>query len=236
MTNLQVLIHQFHWAFRHPTFKTDEIIKSTRGNHILPAVPNEALLADAQIAGLRLKLLREEIAEGHAGYRDLGDDTKDSTAAFVELVDAIGDVLVLALGTGCVYHLVLDTPSYDISETVTKLIEERRHNGSQVIFRLLDEEVNNLEQTLYMTVGAPKKVLLFASAISRSLQNIVNWCFAHASLNNYCLESILREIHRSNMSKLGANGKPIYREDGKILKGENYSPPDILGVLNAAFS
>lgn len=42
---------------------------------------------------------------------------------------------------------------------------------------------------------------------------------------------VLAEIFRSNMSKLGADGKPIYRDDGKVLKGPNYSPPDILGEL-----
>lgn len=39
------------------------------------------------------------------------------------------------------------------------------------------------------------------------------------------------EVHRSNMSKLGENGKPIVRPDGKILKGPNYSPPDLKTVL-----
>jgi predicted HAD superfamily Cof-like phosphohydrolase len=35
------------------------------------------------------------------------------------------------------------------------------------------------------------------------------------------------EVHRSNMSKLDENGKPIYREDGKILKSIKYSPPQL---------
>ena len=39
--------------------------------------------------------------------------------------------------------------------------------------------------------------------------------------------AVLNEIYRSNMSKLGADGKPIYREDGKLLKGPNFSPPDL---------
>lgn len=42
---------------------------------------------------------------------------------------------------------------------------------------------------------------------------------------------VLREIHRSNMSKLGADGQPVRREDGKILKGPNYTKPDIRKVL-----
>ena len=41
------------------------------------------------------------------------------------------------------------------------------------------------------------------------------------------IENIFEEIQRSNMSKLGSDGKPIYREDGKILKGPNYFKPDI---------
>jgi predicted HAD superfamily Cof-like phosphohydrolase len=44
-------------------------------------------------------------------------------------------------------------------------------------------------------------------------------------------EAILSEIHRSNMSKLGEDGKPVKREDGKILKGPNYSKPNIATIL-----
>ncbi|GAB5557475.1 MAG: nucleoside triphosphate pyrophosphohydrolase family protein [Schleiferiaceae bacterium] len=45
------------------------------------------------------------------------------------------------------------------------------------------------------------------------------------------IEEIFEEIQRSNMSKLGADGKPIYREDGKVLKGPNYFKPNIAGIL-----
>lgn len=40
-------------------------------------------------------------------------------------------------------------------------------------------------------------------------------------------EKCFDEVHRSNMSKLGSDGKPVYREDGKVLKGPNYSPADL---------
>jgi predicted HAD superfamily Cof-like phosphohydrolase len=46
------------------------------------------------------------------------------------------------------------------------------------------------------------------------------------------IEPIFEEIHASNMSKLGTDGKPIYREDGKILKGENYFRPNLKQFLN----
>ncbi|MDX9698627.1 MAG: hypothetical protein RBT55_03555 [Rhodocyclaceae bacterium] len=46
-------------------------------------------------------------------------------------------------------------------------------------------------------------------------------------------EPVLTEIHRANMSKLGADGLPVYREDGKVMKGPNYTPPDVAAVLAA---
>ena len=45
------------------------------------------------------------------------------------------------------------------------------------------------------------------------------------------LEQALRRVHKSNMSKLGADGKPIYRKDGKVLKGPNYQPPDLSDLV-----
>ena len=42
---------------------------------------------------------------------------------------------------------------------------------------------------------------------------------------------IFNEIQRSNMSKLDKNGKPIFREDGKVLKGENYFKPNLKAII-----
>ena len=46
------------------------------------------------------------------------------------------------------------------------------------------------------------------------------------------LELVFEEIQRSNMSKLGADQKPIYREDGKIMKGPKYFKPDIKSIID----
>jgi len=45
------------------------------------------------------------------------------------------------------------------------------------------------------------------------------------------IDEVFEEVQSSNMSKLGGDGKPIYREDGKVLKGPNFRPPEIEGVL-----
>jgi predicted HAD superfamily Cof-like phosphohydrolase len=46
------------------------------------------------------------------------------------------------------------------------------------------------------------------------------------------IDEVFEEIQRSNMSKLGADGKPIYREDGKVMKGPNYFKPNIAEILD----
>lgn len=45
------------------------------------------------------------------------------------------------------------------------------------------------------------------------------------------LDACFAEVHRSNMSKLGKDGKPIVREDGKILKGPDFTPPDLRRII-----
>ena len=45
------------------------------------------------------------------------------------------------------------------------------------------------------------------------------------------LDACFKEVQRSNMSKLGEDGKPIYREDGKVMKGKFYSEPDLASII-----
>ncbi|MCW5897960.1 MAG: nucleoside triphosphate pyrophosphohydrolase family protein [Flavobacteriales bacterium] len=45
------------------------------------------------------------------------------------------------------------------------------------------------------------------------------------------IDEVFREIQRSNMSKLDADGRPIYRDDGKVMKSDRYTPPDIAAIL-----
>lgn len=67
--------------------------------------------------------------------------------------------------------------------------------------------------------------------IADALADIVYIAYGNALTYGIDLNAVLREVHRSNMSKLGEDGKPVFRGDGKVIKGPNYSPPDVLGVL-----
>ena len=61
----------------------------------------------------------------------------------------------------------------------------------------------------------------------KELADLVYVCYQYAENMGWCLDEALNRGHVSNMSKLGEDGKPIYREDGKVLKGPGYKPPDL---------
>lgn len=67
--------------------------------------------------------------------------------------------------------------------------------------------------------------------IADAIGDILYVTAQQATILGLPVDALLAEIQRSNLSKLGADGKPIYREDGKVLKGPNFSEPQISKVL-----
>jgi predicted HAD superfamily Cof-like phosphohydrolase len=65
----------------------------------------------------------------------------------------------------------------------------------------------------------------------KELADLIYVCAQYAENMDWDIEQALRRVHESNMSKLGNDGKPIYREDGKVLKGPNYQPPDLSDLV-----
>jgi predicted HAD superfamily Cof-like phosphohydrolase len=65
----------------------------------------------------------------------------------------------------------------------------------------------------------------------KELADLAYVCYQYAENMSWDLDEALRRVHESNMSKLDEDGKPIYREDGKVLKGENYKPPNLLDLV-----
>ena len=65
----------------------------------------------------------------------------------------------------------------------------------------------------------------------KELADLVYVCYQYAENMGWFLDEALNRVHISNMSKLGEDGKPIYREDGKVLKGPNYKPPELSDLV-----
>jgi len=65
----------------------------------------------------------------------------------------------------------------------------------------------------------------------KELADLVYVCYQYADNMGWFLDEALDRVHKSNMSKLGEDGKPIYREDGKVLKGPAYKPPNLEDLI-----
>ena len=69
------------------------------------------------------------------------------------------------------------------------------------------------------------------SELLKELSDLVFVCYQFAAAFNLDLDEALRRVFESNMSKLDEQGNVIYREDGKVLKGPNYQPPNLNGLF-----
>lgn len=105
------------------------------------------------------------------------------------------------------------------------LSDERQNNLRAELIR---EELNEFYDATDDASLESANVSAFDALLD--LQVVLDGAFLALGFHRYKAAG-LAEVHRSNMSKLGADGKPIYRDDGKILKGPNYTPPDLRKVL-----
>jgi predicted HAD superfamily Cof-like phosphohydrolase len=91
-------------------------------------------------------------------------------------------------------------------------------------FNLMKEE--NEE---YLEAVQNNDLIEIADALGDMLYILCGTIIEHGLQNK--IEVVFDEIQRSNMSKLDENGRPIYREDGKVLKGPNYFKPNFSEIL-----
>ena len=99
-------------------------------------------------------------------------------------------------------------------------------NKNKLRFNLMKEE--NEE---YFEAANNNDMVEVADALGDMLYILCGTIIEHGM--QYKIDEIFREIQNSNMSKLGTDGNPIYREDGKVLKGPNYFKPNIKRILNS---
>lgn len=93
--------------------------------------------------------------------------------------------------------------------------------------RILQEEVDEL------TEAANKEdIVAVADALGDIIYVALGTVISYGLQDKF--EEIFAEIHRSNMSKLDEQGKPIFREDGKVLKSNLYTKPELAPIIEKA--
>jgi len=115
------------------------------------------------------------------------------------------------------FHTVFDQTDSDNPKLVSQAVGKLRHS-------LLAEENDE-----YLEAVENDDLIGIADALGDQLYIIYGTILKHGL--QHMIEDVFKEIHRSNMSKLGEDGRPVYRTDGKILKGPSYFRPDIKSIF-----
>ena len=92
-------------------------------------------------------------------------------------------------------------------------------------------ELMREENEEYLEAAKNNDLVEVADALGDKLYILCGTILAHGMQHK--IVEVFEEIQRSNMSKLGADEKPIYREDGKVMKGPNYFKPNIKSILES---
>jgi hypothetical protein len=165
-------------------------------------VPSVKRVSD-QIRSLRLNLIREELLETIVGFKN--NDV-------VEFADGIADSLYVVLGGGSAFGYNLDNGPDVVGGCVPtgmgvgyylNVLSGHLEKMAIAVLWQSDFECNRYLNKYFKVLGYICKEF------------------------NIPIDDIFKEVQASNMSKLGIDGRPIYREDGKVLKGPNYFKPDI---------
>ena len=135
------------------------------------------------------------------------------------------------------FHTAFSHPVRDTPQTLCR-------TEAILAFALIEEELRELAEALFPGITSDPECLPLTSAIGESTlyePNLIEIADAIGDLDvvvngagirhGLCMESLSREVFRSNMSKLGADGKPLYHPSGKIAKGPGFAPPNIAEAI-----
>ena len=122
-----------------------------------------------------------------------------------------------------IHHTFLSNQAKEFRSTYrvgNSISRESRSRQKDLIVEEFKEFLE-ADARLFRTGSEPKADCL------KELADLVYVCYQYAENQRWDLDEALDRVHKSNMSKLDEDGNPIFRGDGKVLKGPNYAPPSL---------
>lgn len=101
----------------------------------------------------------------------------------------------------------------------------------QPLFRLLDFRMRLIAEEYDEALEETDERPVNHEKLCKELCDILYVVYGTGVSLGYDMDKAFAEVHRSNMSKLGKDGEPLYREDGKVLKGPDYSEANLSGIV-----
>lgn len=159
----------------------------------------------------------------------------------IEMADALADLVYVCYGAALTHGINLDNSFGGTAESPAELLKGIHRKSRQKIRPVPTLAVltrSNIASGLNKSAVAYSN---YVTTVNKSegdpdqLRSILTTLVSSAYFASFTLginlDEVLAEVQRSNMSKLGEDGLPIYREDGKVLKGPNFFNPNIEEVL-----
>ena len=112
-------------------------------------------------------------------------------------------------------------PADNAEDAMKAILEDGRFD-----WQLLVDQME-LRRELVMEEANEVRTAESIEELTKELADLLYVTYGFAVTFGLPIDEVFERVHRSNMSKLGADGKPIYRDDGKVLKGPNYQPPKL---------
>lgn len=112
-------------------------------------------------------------------------------------------------------------PADNSDDAMKAILEDGRFDWQLLVDQMeLRRELVMEEANEVRTAESPEE-------LTKELADLLYVVYGMAVTFGLPIDEVFERVHRSNMSKLGDDGKPIYRDDGKVLKGPNYQPPKL---------
>ena len=89
-------------------------------------------------------------------------------------------------------------------------------------WKLMLEELDELKEAVFQSD---------AEGVLKELCDLLYVVYGYGAVMGFDVDAAFALVHASNMTKLGVDGKPTYRDDGKVMKPPQYTPPDLRGLL-----
>jgi predicted HAD superfamily Cof-like phosphohydrolase len=190
-------------------------------------VANSPALPDQDLRTLRKRLLAEEVNEV---------EDAEQKGDLIQIASELSDVCYIAAGTALTYGIAVpdmprgmiafrtDAAELDFEEFKAPfnppwLPRQEIRESYLAALKKNSSDYEKAEDTNDLT------------AIAAALADIFQTCFSYASDYGINLTAVFEEVHSSNMTKLGDDGKPLRREDGKVLKGPNYRKHNVRAII-----
>ena len=169
----------------------------------------------------------------------LGSKPCEYTFRFRVLLCGLGKIMLNApysRSMSSSHHPAASSPFSEIVDCVREFHDRFGIANAPELTGSLSEEVVRLRHRLmaeeteeYLEAALHQDTVEIADALGDQLYILCGTILSHGM--QHVIEKVFKEIQASNMSKLGTDGQPIYREDGKVMKGPEYFRPNIAGVL-----